>query len=261
MSSTPLLKQNTRDVPVSEFDYLSVVGSLLHIANCIRCDIAYAVGALARHSLTVGHAHVKAAKRVVMYLYNTAKLGITYYRDTEEVNTPRVYERAVHPLDNGKNHLQTFADSDYAMDQTRRSTMGIVLMMNGGPVAWSSTLGKTVATSTCEAEVNAAVAAVKESIHIKQILIDMGLVPYDQVMQIAEDNSACIAQAESGLRHVRNAKHYEVKLRFLQQKVVDNAVEFVYCPTDDQLADMFTKPLEEDKFIWFRDQILTYASE
>ncbi len=102
MSTTPLLKQNTRDVPVSVFDYLSVVGSLLHIANCIRCDIAYAVGALARHSLTVGHAHVKAAKRVVMYLYNTVKLGITYYRDTEEINTPRVFERAVHPLDNGK---------------------------------------------------------------------------------------------------------------------------------------------------------------
>jgi hypothetical protein len=259
MSTTPLLKQNTRDVPVSVFDYLSVVGSLLHIANCIRCDIAYAVGALARHSLTVGHAHVKAAKRVVMYLYNTVKLGITYYRDTEEINTPRVFERAVHPLDNGKNHLQTFADSDYAMDQTRRSTMGIVLMMNGGPVSWSSTLGKTVATSTCEAEVNAAVAAVKDSIHIKQVLVDMGLVSQDQVMQIAEDNAACIAQAESGLRHVRNAKHYEVKLRFLQQKVVENAVEFVYCPTNDQLADLFTKPLDVDKFIFFRDQILSIS--
>jgi hypothetical protein len=31
---------------------------------------------------------------------------------------------------------------------------------------------------------------------------------------------------------VRNAKHYEVKLRFLQKGVVNKAIEFEYCPTD-----------------------------
>jgi hypothetical protein len=256
MLVTPLLKQQTRDVPQSDFDYLSVVGSLLHIANCVRCDISYAVGALARHSLTVGHAHVKAAKRVVMYSYNTAKLGITYFRDTNNVNVPVIYEQAAHPLSNGKNFLQTFVDSDYAMDQTRRSTMGKVLMLNGGPISWGSVLGKTVATSTCEAEVNAAVSAVKDAIHFKQMLVDLDFLKEDHPLQIAEDNSACISQAESGLRHVRNAKHYEVKLRFLQQHVVDKNVKFVYCPTDDQYADLFTKPLEETKFKFFRDLIM-----
>lgn len=261
MSTTPLLKQETRDVPQSEFDYLSVVGSLLHIANCVRCDISYAVGMLARHSMTVGHSHVKAAKRVVMYLYNTAKLGITYTRNVETINTPLLYEHAVHPLNNGKNLLQTFVDSDYAAHHTKRSTMGIVLMMNGGPITWSSVLGKTVATSTCEAEVNAAVSAVKESIHIKQLLVDMDLMDKDQVMQVAEDNAACIAQAEAGLRHVRNAKHYEVKLRFLQQHCVDKSIEFVYCPTDEQLADLFTKPLDDKKFVYFRDMIMKQPQE
>ena len=80
-------------------------------------------------------------------------------------------------------------------------------------------------------------------------------------MQIAEDNSACIAQANSGLRHVRNAKHYEVKLAFLQQLVVDHEVEFVlqfvYCPTDQQTADFFTKPLDEEKFRNFRGRLLS----
>jgi hypothetical protein len=256
MATTPLMKQATREVSKGEFDYLSVVGSLLHIANCVRCDISYAVGALARHSLTVGKAHVKAAKRVVMYLYNTLSLGITYFKDTEKVNTPLIYEHAVHPLNDGTNILRTFVDSDYAADQTRRSTMGIVTMMNGGPISWSSVLGKTVATSTCEAEVNAAVVAVKESIHIKQLLLDLDLTTEDAPLQVAEDNAACIAQAESGLRHVRNAKHYEVKLRFLQQHSAERSIEFVYCPTDDQLADMFTKPLEVDKFVTFRDQIM-----
>ena len=48
-------------------------------------------------------------------------------------------------------------DSDYAADSSRRSTQGIVVMMNGGPISWSSVLGKTICTSTAEAEVTAAV--------------------------------------------------------------------------------------------------------
>ena len=256
MLVTPLLKLSAREVAAEQFDYLSVVGSLLHIANCVRCDVALAVGILARHSATPGPQHVNAVKRVVMYLYNTRSLGISYSRQTSALNVPIIYEGARHPLDSGANKLQTFTDSDYAGDSTRRSTMGNVIMLNGGPIAWSSILGKTVATSTCEAEVNAAVVSVKEAIHFRRMLCDLGLMSEEIPLQIAEDNSACIAQAEAGLRHVRNAKHYEVKLHFLQSAVVDKVVEFVYCPTDQMLADFFTKPLEADKFITFRNIIM-----
>ena len=258
LATSMLPKLQSREVSEREFDYLSVVGSLMHLANCVRCDVAFAVGCLARHALNPGKAHVKACKRVVMYLYNTRTLGITYSRQTiaAERNVPTIHEAAKHPLDDGNNKLQTFADSDYAGDETRRSTYGTVTMLNGGPVAWTSTLGKTVATSTCEAEVNAAVAAVKNAIHLKRLLMDLKLMG-ETPLTIMEDNSACIAQANSGLRHVRNAKHYEVKLRFLQQRVVDNEVEFEYCPTNHQLADFFTKPLDVTKFLGFRESLLS----
>ena len=49
-----------------------------------------------------------------------------------------MFEGARRPLDNGKNLLQTFADSDHAADETRRSTIGNVIMLNGGPIAWTS---------------------------------------------------------------------------------------------------------------------------
>jgi hypothetical protein len=256
MLEAGLQKQPERTVPKEQFDYLSVVGSLLHISNCVRCDVAYAVGVLARHAAHPGIAHVRAAKRVLMYLYRTRGLGITYSRDVPTKNIPIMYERGKHPLDNGQNILQTFSDSDYAADDTRRSTMGVVIMLNGGPIAWTSTLGKTVATSTCEAEVNAAVMASKEAIHFRRLLFDLGLAPESRPLTILEDNAACIAQAQSGLRHVRKAKHYQVRLRYLQQLVVDRDVEFKYCPTDEQLADLFTKPLNATKFNKFRDAIL-----
>jgi hypothetical protein len=253
MHACGLQKQSARTVSKETFDYLSVVGSLLHIANCVRCDIALAVGVLARHAMFPGPSHVRAAKRVLMYLYNTRHLGIVYRRDSAARNVPRMFEGAQHPLNNGQNLLQTFADSDYAADDTRRSTMGIIVFLNGGPISWTSTLGKTVATSTCEAEVNAACVAAKDALHIQRLMFDLALSPADRPVVIEEDNAACIAQATSGLRHVRAAKHYEVRLRFLQQMVVDKHVTFNYCPTGSQIADFMTKPLESLLFARFRD--------
>ena len=129
-------------------------------------------------------------------------------------------------------------------------------MLNGGPVSWSSVLGKTVATSTCEAEINAAVASAKDAVHLQHMLQELKVLRSDRPLQIGEDNAACIAQANAGIKHVRNAKHYEVKLRFLQQLVVDQKIKFEYCPTELQLADFFTKPLDKTKFLYFRQQML-----
>jgi hypothetical protein len=53
------------------------------------------------------------------------------------------------------------------------------------------------------------IISVKESIHIKQVLIDMDLTEKEKPLQIAQDNSACITLvAESGLRHVTNSIYY-----------------------------------------------------
>ena len=164
-----------------------------------------------------------------------------------------MHEGATHPLDDDENFPQTFA---YAGDQGRRSTHENVTLLNGGPISWNSTLGKTVATSTCEAKINAAVVAAKEAVHINKLLFDLKIIG-KRPLQIAEDNSACIAQANSGIRQDRNAKHYEVKLAFLQQLVVDEVIQFVYCPTDHQVADFLTKALAEEKFIQFRKSLLS----
>jgi len=132
-------------------------------------------------------------------------------------------------------------------------------MQNGGPISWFSTLGKTVALSTCEAEINAAVTAAKDAIHLRRLLHDLNLASDDKPIQIAEDNSAAISQAAAGIRAVRKAKHYEVRLRFLQELVSSKAIEFVYCPTDIQLADLLTKPLLPDRHMTLTMAILQKA--
>ena len=144
-----------------------MVGALLHVANYVLPDISLAVGILARHATAPGPAHVSAAKRGVMVLYNTRTLGITYCRNCSQSNVSCMYKDANHPLENTPNVLQTFADSDYAADESRRSTMGMIVMLNGRPICWTSTLSKGVALSTCEAEVNGACLAAKKATSLK----------------------------------------------------------------------------------------------
>jgi hypothetical protein len=152
MCVTPLTKLEApeTDPKVANWPYLETVGSLLHISQCTRPDIAYAVGSLARHSTTLGAQHIKAAKRCVQYLYNTRELCIKYSAGKDEdTNEPEVYEAGRRP--------HAYADADYAGEtQTRKSTSGGIIFLNGGPITWSSKLQKIVAQSTAEAEIIAA---------------------------------------------------------------------------------------------------------
>ena len=69
----------------------------------MRPDISFDEGALARRGLCLGKAHVRAAKRFVMYLYSSRRLGISSRRpsNSDEKNVTVIYEGAGHPLDNG----------------------------------------------------------------------------------------------------------------------------------------------------------------
>ena len=148
MSATPLLIPNRSERPPSEdFNYLSVIGSLLHIVNYTRPDCAYAVGSLARFSSNYDNSHLKAVKRVVSYLYHTRDHAITYYKECDAMpNEPIAWEAGSHPLDwkrNSTERLKIFTDSSFGDDVlTKRSTSGEIIFLNGGPISWFSRLQK-----------------------------------------------------------------------------------------------------------------------
>ncbi|KAJ9523607.1 hypothetical protein QJQ45_007310 [Haematococcus lacustris] len=120
----------------SVHQYSALVGSLLYLTCCTRPDIAFAVGALARHMSSPTKQHWAAACNVLSYLKGTCDHGLLF---------------------GGVTGLQGFSDSDYAGDKdTARSTTGYLFTLNGGAISWSSRLQPTVALSTAEAEYMAA---------------------------------------------------------------------------------------------------------
>ena len=176
MSATPLpLPNRSKRPPSEDFNYLSVIGSLLHIVNYTRPDCAFAVGSLARFSSNYDNSHIKALKIVVSYLYHTRDHAITYYKEFDAMpNEPIAWESGSHPLDwkrNPTKRLKIFTDSSFGDDVlTKRSTSGKIIFLNDGPFSSFSRLQKLVALSTAESEIYASIDGVKIIAHLKILL-------------------------------------------------------------------------------------------
>ena len=51
------------------------------------------------------------------------------------------------------------------------------------------------------------------------------------------------------------SKHIEIKYHFIWDMVQKGAIKPKYLPTEEQVADVLTKPLTHVKFEYFRDKL------
>lgn len=197
-----------------------------------RPDVAAAVEILSRSVQRPTERDWKAVKRVMRYLASTIDMKLRL--------SP-----------NGRIGLECYVDSDWAGDHTdRKSTSGFVFRLGGSLVAWSSRKQATVALSSTEAEYVAASHASRDLLWLRQLLIDMGEFVGEPIT-IYEDNQGCIRLIESDRSGART-KHIDVchhQLRDLREKKI---IELEYCPSEEMLADMLTKPLPREPFFKMR---------
>lgn len=50
-------------------------------------------------------------------------------------------------------------------------------------------------------------------------------------------------------------KHIEIRNHFIRELVERGEIKMEFCKTEEQLADIFTKPIATEKFIEFRDML------
>lgn len=218
---------------------------------------------------------MECARDLINYLYNTREFFIGYKRlETSTNQEPWIYQSSNFPSrrtieerleasvpEPCANGTDMYCDADYAGDKvTRRSTSGMIVMMNGGPISWSSRLQKLVALSSAESEIYAVTDSVKEALHIRLLCEECEIRKPGEPMTIWEDNNAAIHLGH-GLRGNSQQKHFAVRLRFLHEHVQAKTIEFSRIDTKDQLADGFTKALPGPAFANFRRQILKRRPE
>ncbi len=215
--------------PLAFVPYREAVGSLMYCMISTRPDISYAVGQVAQFSNNPGKAHWEAVKRILAYLKGTLEYGISFGGSGI------------------MGVLSTYSDADYAGDlDTRRSTTGFLLILNNGPVAWTSRRQHCTTLSTTEAEYVAACEATKETVWMRNLLCHIGLGQSKPTVLFC-DNQSAIRLVHNPEFHKRT-KHIDVQFHFIREKQVDGTIHVQYISTDMQLADVFTKPLHGPLF-------------
>jgi hypothetical protein len=68
------------------------------------------------------------------------------------------------------------------------------------------------------------------------------------------DKESCIKMTENPVFHDRS-KHIEINYHFIHDMVQRGALKLQYISTDEQVADVLTKPLFHVKFEHFRDKL------
>lgn len=76
-----------------------------------------------------------------------------------------------------------------------------------------------------------------------------------------EDNQSAIKLVKNGKSRNRT-KYIDVKYHFVTDLVKRKIIEIQYCPTDEMIADMMTKPLESVKLKKHREgcQLVKFGS-
>ena len=233
MSPKGDLYPDTEGKDVDQKLYRSMIGSLLYLCAS-RPDIMFSVGKCARYQAAPKESHLTAVKHILRYLLHSPNFGLWYPKGSSF-------------------NLIGYSDADYAGERKdRKSTSGGCQFLGRSLVCWSSKKQNCVALSTTEDEYISAASCCAQLLWMRQTMKDYGL-NFDHVPLLC-DNESAIKIAHNPVLHSKT-KHIEIRHHFIREHVEKGDIDLSYVRTKDQLADIFTKALDETRFRELRNEI------
>ena len=230
----PVENNKLKCIKFNETKYRSAIGNLLYLAICTRPDILFAVSRAARKSNNPNLEDWNNVLKIFRYLMYTKNYGIK--------------------IEKGIN-LKVYVDADFAGDSiTRKSTSGFLMMMGRTPTSWFSKLQHCVSTSTAEAEYYSLSECAKHSLWYKNLLNELGIKINN--VKIFVDNKATIYNSENQSINPKS-KHIDIRYHHIRDLVNKGLIKLNYINTKENLADGFTKYLNNTLMDKFRISLLT----
>jgi histone deacetylase 1/2 len=211
--------------------YRSIVGALQYL-TLTHPDLAFSVNKICQFLHAPTTEHWTAVKRILRYVKDTLKLGITFTKSSSTL-------------------LSAFSDADWAGDlDDRRSTGGFAIFVGPNLVSWSARKQETVSRSSTEAEYKALANATAELIWVEALLAELG-VRLLQKPSLWCDNLGATYLSANPVFHART-KHTEIDFHFIRERVAKNRLAIHFISSKDQVADGFTKALPVKKLDEFK---------
>ncbi|KAK0593658.1 hypothetical protein LWI29_023887 [Acer saccharum] len=171
--------------------------------------------------------HLSSVKRIIRYVNGTSNYQIWYSFDTNA-------------------SLVGFSDADWAGNcDDRKSTSGSCFFLGNNLVSWFCKKQNSISLSTAKAEYIAAGSGCTQLLWMKQMLVDYG---FNQgTLTLFCDNISAINISKNPVQHSRT-KHIDIRHHFIRELVENKCIVLEHIGTNDQLADLFTKPLDATRF-------------
>ena len=130
-----------------------------------------------------------------------------------------------------------------------KSRTGYVILIAGCPVVWCSKLQECIACSTMESEYTALSMALRAAIPLLELMRSIcKALLYENPQKLTfratihKDNQGALKLAKlEPNRHTPRSKFYALKLHWFQSWLEANKIDLVFCPTEEQIADILTK--------------------
>jgi hypothetical protein len=216
--------------------FRSGVGKLIHMMKWSRPDVLNAVRDLTRHMSVATLCHLKAMKRVMVYLTATPERGLTL-KPNVQWDGSKEFEFTI----------TGFSDSDFAKDPAaRKSVSGWSVFLNGAPISMRSKMQDCTTLSVTEAELVAATACAQDMLFSMRLMESIGLT-VKKPMVLTVDNKGAKDLANNWSVGGRT-RHVDVRYYFLRELKETGLVQTVWQRGADNCADLFTKNLDGPSF-------------
>lgn len=207
--------------------YRRLVGQLIYLLNT-RPDISYVVQQLSQHMNQPTDIHYSAAMCILRYLKASPTQGIMF---TTKLTL----------------QLKAFSDSDSATClETRRPVTGYCIYLGDYLISWKSKKQANVSRSSSEVEYRSMASTVCELQWLTNLLTKLRI-PFTNPTLLYCDNASTIHIANNSSYHER-MKHIGLDFHFVREKFRQHLFHLLPVPSSQQLADVFTKPLDLKSF-------------
>ncbi|GKB59835.1 hypothetical protein Tco_0916021 [Tanacetum coccineum] len=210
--------------------YRGMIGSLLYL-TASRLDIMFSVCLCAHFQENPKTTHLEAVKRIFRYIRGTIHLGLWYPKGSE-------IETIVYA---NFNHVGDYVD--------RKSTSSIYTFMGCCLTSWFTIKQAALAISTTKSEYVSTRKACQQALWMKQALIDYAIRLHNVLIMC--DNKGAIDLRRNPVQHSRS-KHIEIHHHFLCDNVQKGNISIEKVASEDNIADILTKPLKHEVFNYLR---------
>jgi hypothetical protein len=235
-----------------DIDYRQVIGKLLYLEKSTRPDIACSAHQCARFYAVPKNSHAQAVKRICRYLLRTRDKGLIL--DPKE-DSFDCWVDAYHASEWSSKGAETDPN-------TARSRMGYTICYAGCPMLWASKMQTEIALSSTEAEYIALSQSMREILPLMWLVeeveergIMVNAKPCRIHCRVFEDNKGAIEIAKVPKIRPRT-KHLNIKYHHFREEERKGNVSICHVRTEDQMANMLTKPLEEAAFETHRRKMM-----